>query len=285
MAFAPEQAGIGIRRHFTTDGVHPYDMVEWERRDARITNFRDGTVAFEQLGVEFPVSWSLNATNIVAQKYFRGTLGTPEREWSLRQVVDRVADTITRWGVEGGYFVDDAEAAAFDAELKYMLVTQRAAFNSPVWFNIGVNGVPQPASACFSLAGAVSDGIGLKDADGRYLYANAALGERFGRSADAIVGRTDAELLDPRAATGSASGEGRGGLPAIVEKGKRWADNHEGHSSVVNGPWPNGDRFIVRFTYDITNKPSGKRIKMDETALFTIENGKIVREEFFYAMG
>ncbi|HEX6423803.1 MAG TPA: LAGLIDADG family homing endonuclease, partial [Acidimicrobiales bacterium] len=152
MALAPEQAGIGIRRHFTTDGVHPYDMVEWERRDARITNFRDGSVAFEQLGVEFPISWSLNATNIVAQKYFRGTLGTPEREWSLRQVVDRVADTITRWGVEGGYFVDDAEADAFDAELKYLLVTQRAAFNSPVWFNIGVQGVPQQASACFILS-------------------------------------------------------------------------------------------------------------------------------------
>ena len=98
MAIAPEHTGIGIRRHFTTAGAHPYDELEWERRDARITNFRDGTVAFEQLGVEFPTSWSLNATNIVAQKYFRGTLGTPEREWSLKQVIDRVADTITRWG-------------------------------------------------------------------------------------------------------------------------------------------------------------------------------------------
>jgi ribonucleoside-diphosphate reductase alpha chain len=152
MALAPEQAGIGIRRHFTTEGVHPYDMVEWERRDARITNFRDGSVAFEQIGVEFPTTWSLNATNIVAQKYFRGTLGTPEREWSLRQVIDRVADTITRWGTEGGYFVDDAEAEAFNAELKHLLVTQKAAFNSPVWFNIGVAGVPQQASACFILS-------------------------------------------------------------------------------------------------------------------------------------
>jgi ribonucleoside-diphosphate reductase alpha chain len=148
MALAPEQAGIGIRRHFTTDGVHPYDEVEWDRRDARITNFRDGSVAFEQVDVEFPTSWSLNATNIVAQKYFRGTLGTPEREWSLRQVVDRVADTITRWGTEGGYFVDADEAEAFNAELKHLLVTQKAAFNSPVWFNIGVKGVPQQASAC-----------------------------------------------------------------------------------------------------------------------------------------
>ncbi len=152
MALAPEQAGIGIRRHFTTDGVHPYDEVEWDRRDARITNFRDGSVAFEQVGVEFPTTWSLNATNIVSQKYFRGTIGTPEREWSLRQVVDRVADTITRWGVEGGYFVDDAEAETYKAELKHLLVTQKAAFNSPVWFNIGVKGVPQQASACFILS-------------------------------------------------------------------------------------------------------------------------------------
>ena len=152
MAMAPEQAGIGIRRHFTTDGVHPYDEIEWERRDARITNYRDGQVAFEQLGVEVPVGWSLNATNILAQKYFRGTLGTAEREWSLKQVADRVVDTITKWGTDGGYFTDDREAAAFSAELKHLIVTQKAAFNSPVWFNIGVAGVPQQASACFILA-------------------------------------------------------------------------------------------------------------------------------------
>jgi ribonucleoside-diphosphate reductase alpha chain len=152
MALAPEQAGIGLRRHFTTDGVHPYDEVTWERRDARITNFKDGSVAFEQLGVEFPTTWSLNATNIVAQKYFRGTPGTSERESSLRQVIDRVADTITQWGLEGGYFVDEREADTYNAELKHLLVTQKAAFNSPVWFNIGVPGVPQQASACFILA-------------------------------------------------------------------------------------------------------------------------------------
>jgi ribonucleoside-diphosphate reductase alpha chain len=149
---APEQTGIGIRRHFTTEGVHPYDEVTWERRDARITNYRDGSVAFEQLGVEFPTTWSLNATNIVAQKYFRGTLGTPERESSLKQVIDRVADTITQWGIEGGYFVDDNEAETYRAELKHLLVNQKAAFNSPVWFNIGVKGVPQQASACFILS-------------------------------------------------------------------------------------------------------------------------------------
>jgi ribonucleoside-diphosphate reductase alpha chain len=152
MSLAPERIGIGIRRHFTRTGVHPYDELVWERRDARITNFRDGAVAFEQRDVEFPVGWSLNATNIVAQKYFRGPLNGPERESSLRQVIDRVADTITGWGVQGGYFVDRDEAEAFNAELKHLLVTQKAAFNSPVWFNIGVGGVPQQASACFILA-------------------------------------------------------------------------------------------------------------------------------------
>src|SRR5215510_2607018 len=152
MAMAPQQLGIGIDRRFTRPGVDPYDTVEWERRDARIQNYKDGGDAFFQPGVEFPTSWSLNATNIVAQKYFRGTLGTSEREWSLRQVIDRVADTIADWGIRDGYFVDDEEAAAFRDELKYVLVHQRAAFNSPVWFNIGVKNVPQQASACFILS-------------------------------------------------------------------------------------------------------------------------------------
>jgi ribonucleoside-diphosphate reductase alpha chain len=152
MAKAPQQLGIGIRRRFTTAGTDPYDTVEWERRDSRIPNFKDGGDAFFQSDVEFPTTWSQNDTNIVAQKYFRGTLGTPERETSLRQVIDRVADTVTNWGTRDGYFVDDAEAEAFRDELKYVLVHQRAAFNSPVWFNIGVKGVPQQGSACFILA-------------------------------------------------------------------------------------------------------------------------------------
>ena len=152
MSLAPERLSIGIRRHFTAPGTHPYDQVVWERRDAQIKNWKDGTVAFEQLGVEFPTSWSLNSTNIVSQKYFRGTPGTAERENSMRQVIDRVADTITKWGSECGYFVDQTESDSFRDELKYILVTQRAAFNSPVWFNIGVEGVPQQASACFILA-------------------------------------------------------------------------------------------------------------------------------------
>ncbi|HYH49159.1 MAG TPA: adenosylcobalamin-dependent ribonucleoside-diphosphate reductase [Acidimicrobiia bacterium] len=149
---APDQVGIGIQRHFTRAGEHPYDTVEWERRDARIPNYKSGGDAFFQPGVEFPVTWSQNATNIVAQKYFRGQLGTPERESSLKQVIDRVSDTIADWGVRDGYFVDEAEAEAFRDELKYLLLHQRAAFNSPVWFNIGVKGVPAQASACFILA-------------------------------------------------------------------------------------------------------------------------------------
>jgi len=152
MAIAPQRLGIGIRRYFTTDDRHPYDTVTWERRDARISNFRDGSVAFEQLGVEVPSTWSFNATNILAQKYFRGTLGTPEREQSLKQVVDRIVDTITTWGDERDYFVDEEEREAFRDELKHLLITQKAAFNSPVWFNIGVKGVPQQGSACFILA-------------------------------------------------------------------------------------------------------------------------------------
>jgi ribonucleoside-diphosphate reductase alpha chain len=152
MAIAPQRLGIGIRRYFTTRRPSPVRRGDWDRRDARISNFRDGSVAFEQLNVEVPSSWSFNATNILAQKYFRGTLGTAERETSLKQVADRIVDTITAWGVERDYFVDDEEAEAFRAELKHLLITQKAAFNSPVWFNIGVKGVPQQGSACFILA-------------------------------------------------------------------------------------------------------------------------------------
>ena len=130
----------------------PANNLVWEQRDARLLDYSNGSVAFEQLGVEVPTTWSQNATNILAQKYFRGTLGTPEREWSLRQVVDRIVGTIARWGDGDGYFADESEVSLFRAELSHLLYTQRAAFNSPVWFNIGVAGVPQQASACFILS-------------------------------------------------------------------------------------------------------------------------------------
>ena len=153
MTMAPEQSTLISGSHPLPAGQEdPADRIVWERRDARLLDHRDGSVAFEQPDVEVPATWSQNATNILAQKYFRGPLGTPEREWSLRQVVDRVVDTITDWGDGDGYFADESEASLFRAELTHLLYTQRAAFNSPVWFNIGVAGVPQQASACFILS-------------------------------------------------------------------------------------------------------------------------------------
>ncbi len=144
--------GLTFSRYFTTEGKHPFDDVEWEVRDAVIPNYKEGGNAFEQRDVEFPASWSQNATNIVAQKYFRGTLGTPQRESSVRQLAGRVVDTITRWGQKNGYFASDHDAQVFAEELTHLIVTQKAAFNSPVWFNVGVPDTPQQCSACFILA-------------------------------------------------------------------------------------------------------------------------------------
>ena len=144
--------GLTFTRYFTSEGLHPFDDVSWEVRDAVIPNYKEGGNAFEQRDVEFPASWSQNATNIVAQKYFRGTLGTPQRESSVRQLAGRVVDTIARWGQKNGYFASDADAQVFAEELTHLVVTQKAAFNSPVWFNVGVPDTPQQCSACFILA-------------------------------------------------------------------------------------------------------------------------------------
>jgi ribonucleoside-diphosphate reductase alpha chain len=143
--------GMKIRRINTTAGMHPYDQITWERRDVVMTNWRDGSVNFEQHGVEFPEFWSVNAGNIVTTKYFRGAVGTQQREWSLKQLVDRVTDVYTRTGKEQGYFATDEDAEIFDHELKYALVNQIFSFNSPVWFNVGTAS-PQQVSACFILA-------------------------------------------------------------------------------------------------------------------------------------
>ena len=145
------QGGLKVRRIHTTPGVHPYDQVTWERRDVVMTNWRDGSVNFEQHGVEFPDSWSVNAANIVTTKYFRGAVGTPQREWSLKQLVDRVTDVYTATGRQQGYFASDEDAEIFDHELKYALIHQIFAFNSPVWFNVGTASKAQ-VSACFILA-------------------------------------------------------------------------------------------------------------------------------------
>jgi|HubBroStandDraft_5_1064220.scaffolds.fasta_scaffold00634_5 ribonucleoside-diphosphate reductase alpha chain len=143
--------GLKVRRIFTTAGVHPYDEVGWERRDVVMTNWRDGSINFEQRGVEFPDFWSVNAANIVTTKYFRGALGTPAREWSLKQLVDRVVGMYERTGRENGYFATDEDAEIFGHELRYALVHQIFSFNSPVWFNVGTAS-PQQVSACFILA-------------------------------------------------------------------------------------------------------------------------------------
>jgi ribonucleotide reductase alpha subunit len=140
---------LSIRRFFTKPGVHPFETVEWELRDARIGH--GDRVAFEQEGVSFPKTWSQNATNIVAQKYFRGQIGSPEREHSVKQMISRVAGTITGWGRAGGYFATEDDARAFNHELTHILLHQMAAFNSPVWFNVGFEESPQ-CSACFILS-------------------------------------------------------------------------------------------------------------------------------------
>ena len=129
-------------RRYTKPRVHPYDTVKWELRDATITD-HNGQIIFEQKKVETPSFWSQTATNIVASKYFRGRLGTSERESSVRQLLDRVAKTIAKWGLKGGYFQDEEEASTFEAELTHILLYQMAAFNSPVWFNVGVEERPQ----------------------------------------------------------------------------------------------------------------------------------------------
>ncbi len=139
--------GVRVHRRFTRVGTHPYDEIEWDRRDAVITNEK-GKVVFEQRGVEMPKTWSQTATNIVVSKYFRGEIGQAERETSAREMVDRVTQTIVGWGRQGGYFSTDADAEAFEAELTHILINQKAAFNSPVWFNVGVATRPQ-CSACF----------------------------------------------------------------------------------------------------------------------------------------
>lgn len=146
-----QTTSLGVRRIFTRPKSKAYDQLTWVKRDSVIMNPMTGKPVFEQLGVDFPEGWSLNAINIVAQKYFTGTPGTSERESSLQHLIDRVVDTITRQGIQEGYFDNEVETENFREELKYVLATQRAAFNSPVWFNIGAPARSQQASACFIL--------------------------------------------------------------------------------------------------------------------------------------
>ena len=151
---------VAGRRLYTTAGVHPYDEVSWERRDVVMTNWRDGSINFEQRGVEFPDFWSVNAANIVTTKYFRGAVGTDAREWSLRQLIDRVVKKYRRGRGAHGYFGSAEDAELFEHELTWMLLHQVFSFNSPVWFNVGTS-QPQQVSACQPYDALVSTPAGL----------------------------------------------------------------------------------------------------------------------------
>src|SRR2546423_4942155 len=142
---------LRVERVYTTENRHPYDEVTWQRRDVVMTNWRDGTVNFEQRGVEFPDFWSVNAVNIVTSKFFGGAVGSEQRESSLRQLIDRVVTSYATAGVQHGYFATDLDKEIFSQELTWMLLHQVFSFNSPVWFNVGTKS-PQQVSACFILS-------------------------------------------------------------------------------------------------------------------------------------
>ncbi|HMC70948.1 MAG TPA: hypothetical protein VKJ07_17460, partial [Mycobacteriales bacterium] len=167
--------GLRLERVYTRPGVHPYDEVTWQRRDVVMTNWRDGSINFEQRGVEFPDFWSVNAANIVTTKYFRGAVGSPTRESSLRQLIDRVVLTYRKAGEQHGYFATSADAEVFEHELTYMLLHQVFSFNSPVWFNVGTPS-PQQVSACQPYDALVSTPSGLVPIGA--LVDRAAVGEK-----------------------------------------------------------------------------------------------------------
>ena len=191
------EKGIRFERRYTAPGVDPFDAVEWELRDAVITNERGETV-FEQRGVEMPKAWSQTATNVVVSKYFRGQIDTPQREKSVRQLIGRVADTIAEWGKEGGYFASAADADTFHAELTHILLHQYACFNSPVWFNVGIEAKPQ-CSACFinSVEDTMASILGLAKTEGMLFKYGSGTGSNLS---------TLRSSREPLAGGGTASG-------------------------------------------------------------------------------
>jgi ribonucleoside-diphosphate reductase alpha chain len=196
-AAALARHGLRFRRYYTTAGIDPFDTVEWELRDALITNER-GEKVFEQRGVEFPKSWSQTATNVVVSKYFRGHLGSPDRERSVRQLIGRVADALAGWGRKGGYFAAEEDAQAFHAELKHILLYQHACFNSPVWFNVGIEERPQ-CSACFinSVEDTMGSILDLAKTEGMLFKFGSGTGSNLSRLRSA---------REPLAGGGTASG-------------------------------------------------------------------------------
>src|SRR5687767_11463898 len=189
--------GIAIDRYFTKPGVDVYDTCEWEMRSALITSEK-GEAVFEQKDVEMPKFWSQMATNVVVSKYFRGHLNTPERETSVRQLIGRVVRTITQWGREGGYFATEADGDTFRDELTHILLYQMAAFNSPVWFNVGIEEKPQ-CSACFinAVQDTMDSILGLAKTEGMLFKYGSGTGSNLSNI------RSSKELL---AGGGTASG-------------------------------------------------------------------------------
>ena len=171
------EGGLTIERVFSTEGVHPYDEITWERRDVVQTNWKTGETVFEQRGAEFPDFWSVNASTIVTTKYFRGAVGTDVREWSLKQLVDRVVKTYTKAGVEHGYFASEADAGVFEHELTWLLVHQYFSFNSPVWFNVGTRLAPA-GQRLLHPVGRRLDGLDPQLVQGRGLHLQGRLRRR-----------------------------------------------------------------------------------------------------------
>src|SRR5277367_3469441 len=230
--------GLSVPRYFTTRGVDPADEMAWELRTASISG-EDGKSVFEQKGIEVPKSWSMLATNVVASKYFRGTPGTPERESSVRKLVARVVDTIAGWGQQGGYFATEADRETFHAELTHLLLRQKAAFNSPVWFNVGVETHPQ-CSACFinSVHDSMESILGLAKTEGMLFKYGSGTGTNLSPL------RSSKELL---AGGGTASGpvsfmKGFDAFAGVIKSGGK--TRREAKMVILNADHPDVLEFI-----------------------------------------
>jgi ribonucleoside-diphosphate reductase alpha chain len=189
--------GLSFKRFFSTEGVHPFDELEWDLRSAVINDER-GRPVFEQKNIEAPKSWSQQATNIVASKYFRGAMGSPEREHSVKQLVGRVVETIAGWAVKQAYFDTTEDLAAFKDDLTFLLVRQYAAFNSPVWFNVGIEPHPQ-ASACFinSVSDTMDSILGLARTEGMLFKYGSGTGSNLSSIRSSKPSRAAAPLPAP----------------------------------------------------------------------------------------
>ncbi len=231
--------GLSFKRYFSTEGVHPYDQIEWDVRGAIIKD-ESGRPVFEQKGIEAPKSWSQQATNIVASKYFRGAMGTPERETSVKQLVSRVVDTIAAWALKQGYFETADDLQAFKDDLSFLLVRQYAAFNSPVWFNVGIEPHPQ-ASACFinSVSDTMDSILGLARTEGMLFK----YGSGTGSNLSSI--RSSKETL---AGGGTASGpvsfmRGYDAFAGVIKSGGK--TRRAAKMVILNADHPDIEEFIT----------------------------------------